>query len=75
MSYSIVNGVLFITASIYYGDAYFSVYEVAMNNGVYHSFNSGSPKINIEPISVVTMDLSLRKKIFSGLISPWKRLF
>ena len=75
MSCSLVSGVLFVTARIYSGDAYCSVYEVAMNKESSYSVLFPSPKYKREPTSVVIQDYSSKKKILSGLISPWTKLF
>ena len=53
MSCSLVSGVLFVTARIYSGDAYCSVYEVAMNKESSYSVLFPSPKYKREPTSVV----------------------
>ena len=74
MSCSLVNGVLFFTASMYSGEANFSVYEFIKNKGSY-SYSLGFPKYNRDPASDVMFEFFSSKKILSGLISPLNKSF
>ena len=64
MSCSLFSGVLLATAWIYSGDAYYSMYEVAMNKAPSYSFSLRSPKYNREPTSVVIKNISSLRKYY-----------